>query len=86
MFNYKFTSSAEKKIRKIPKRFQKQIFNDLESICPFSHPLQSVKVLKLKGNYNEPTYRLRSGDYRVIFRIENKILFIASVHHRQEGY
>ena len=85
MFAYYFTPAAEKEIGGLPKRFQRQIFDAVEAVCRFSHPLKSTRVIKLKG-YAAPTYRLRSGDYRIIFRILNDALVIGSVRNRQEGY
>lgn len=33
-----------------------------------------------------PEYRLRIGDYRVLFEIENKSLIVYRVRHRREVY
>jgi mRNA-degrading endonuclease RelE of RelBE toxin-antitoxin system len=42
-----------------------------------------VKVLK--GKYGD-LKRLRSGNYRVIFDEEDKIMSIYEIKHRQEAY
>jgi mRNA interferase RelE/StbE len=33
-----------------------------------------------------PEHRLRVGDYRVLFEIENKNIIVYRVHHRREVY
>jgi len=40
-------------------------------------------VKRLVG-FSEPTYRLRSGDYRAVFRVEDKRVRILRVVHRSE--
>ena len=84
---YFFLKSAVKEVRKLPREIQKKLFDELDYLSQFSHPLQYREVLKLKGNYDLPTYRLRVGrNYRAIFRVINQNIVISRVFHRQEGY
>ncbi|HTV47732.1 MAG TPA: type II toxin-antitoxin system RelE/ParE family toxin [Phycisphaerae bacterium] len=39
----------------------------------------------LRGDW-KGYYRVRTGDYRVIFRVEGKTLFIVKVDHRKNVY
>ena len=86
MFRYQFTNKAAKEIKKLPKEIQRQIFEDILFVCKTDYPLQSRNVLKLKGSYNDDTFRLRSGSYRIIFRIISGVIVIDSVRNRQQGY
>lgn len=86
MFDYQFTRNAAKEISRLPKKIQKQIFEDILEICRTNYPLQSRNVLKLHGSYTDNTFRLRSGSYRIIFRIILGKIIIDSVRNRQEGY
>lgn len=86
MFEYYFTPNASKEIGRLPTKYRKQVFDDIEKLCEFSHPMQSRNVLKLHGEYDKPTFRMRSGDYRIIFRIQEKLIIIGSVRNRQKGY
>ncbi|HOI97199.1 MAG TPA: type II toxin-antitoxin system RelE/ParE family toxin [Candidatus Pacearchaeota archaeon] len=86
MFNYQFTRRAVKEIKSLPKEIQKQVFADIEEVCRSKYPLRSPNVLKLHGAYDADTFRLRSGSYRIIFRIINSSLVIDGVRHRQKGY
>ena len=85
MFAYSFTASAAKDIKRLPREFQRQVFDAIEAMCKLDHPRMSRNVLKLEG-YKVPTYRLRTGEYRVIFRAAGKTLLIGSVRNRQAGY
>ncbi len=44
------------------------------------HPSSNIK--KLRG-FKTPTYRLRSGDFRAVFRIEKEIVIVAAVFDRK---
>jgi len=44
------------------------------------HP--SANVRKLKG-FKSPTYRLRSGEFRAVFRVEKEVVVVAAVFDRK---
>ncbi len=47
----------------------------------------SVEVTKLKG-FND-YYRIRQGDYRVVFKVVDssvKIMYVLRIQHRREAY
>lgn len=85
MFTYCLAPSAAKDARRLPKRFQIQILGAIEDTCRLPHPLRSPHVIKLEG-YSTPTYRLRSGDYRIVFYIIGNTLMIDEIKNRQAGY
>ena len=71
---------AIKDCKKIPRREVQKIF---EKIDTMSNDLQgNVKQL---SNFT-PEYRLRVGDYRVLFEIEEKIIYIYRIRHRKQAY
>jgi mRNA-degrading endonuclease RelE of RelBE toxin-antitoxin system len=86
MFGYVFHPSAEKELARLPLRDQRHVLDDLNTLRTLPpHPLRSRYVIKLAG-YREPTYRLRVGEWRVIFLIRERMLYIISVRPRQRGY
>jgi len=85
MYSYVFTATGKKSIKRLDKKFQRQIFDDIEEICELPHPTQSPNVIKLEGRYDADTYRLRSGEYRAIFRIADHLLIIDKVFNKQAG-
>ncbi len=75
---------------------RKQAIKDLKSISePFKSTLHN-KILRLKDFPNvpntkrltnfEPAYRLRVGDYRVLFDVVDDIVVIGRVLHRKKSY
>jgi mRNA interferase RelE/StbE len=79
-YDVEFKPRAVKDIEKLPSRVQTNIIKDIEVM---SDDL-SGDVKKLT-NFT-PEYRLRVGDYRVLFEIENKSIIVYRVRHRREVY
>ncbi|MEG2380669.1 MAG: type II toxin-antitoxin system RelE/ParE family toxin [Oscillospiraceae bacterium] len=79
MNNYtiKYEKSAIKFLQKQPKNQQQRIIKSIESL-PY---VEGIK--RLIGYKN--TYRIRIGDYRAIYTIENDILLIKVVNIGNRG-
>lgn len=83
MIEIEFYESALKDLKKLDKYYQNQIIQTLKK---FSVNPDNADIKKLKGRENE--YRIRSGDYRIIFEWINgkmKILII-KIGHIKEIY
>jgi mRNA interferase RelE/StbE len=77
-----FTKCVKKDFRKIPKLEAFKILNEIEELA--KNP-RSSKTKKLKG---EKLYRLRVGNYRVIYDIQDNLMLIIVVKlgHRSDIY
>jgi len=75
--------STEHDLKKIDKQYILRIIEAIESLAENPFPVQSKK---LKGS--ESSYRLRIGDYRVIYRVDhvNKAIVIYHIRHRKDVY
>jgi mRNA interferase RelE/StbE len=69
-----------KDIERLPPRIQLQIIKSMEAM---SDDLKGD--VKRLTNFT-PEYRLRVGDYRVLFEVENKNIVVYRVRHRREAY
>lgn len=77
----KIDDKAIKDLSKINKQDASKIFQKIESLKDFP------KVANYKKLTNfEPPFRLRVGDYRVLFDIEGITLTVYRVKHRKESY
>ena len=79
-----FTETALKSLRRYPKSDQQQIMSKIEQLA--QHPLQMPNIKRLV-NFT-PSYRLRVGNYRVLFDLEHelRIIDIIDVLPRREAY
>jgi mRNA interferase RelE/StbE len=59
--------------------------NILDGIEEFANSPTITKIKKLKTPF-DGAYRLRIGDYRVIFYQENNLMLISKIAHRKEVY
>jgi len=82
-YNIVWKSSAERELRGIDRRYIPKIVEAVEALSANPHPLQ---VRKLYGA--ESLYRIRIGDYRVIYHlsVENNTVTIQHVRHRKDAY
>lgn len=85
MAEYEVTlaSSAEREIKALPKSVQGRIELMIDSLR--SNP-RHPGTIKLKGR--EDIYRVRVGDYRIIYTINDKkrLVDVSYVRHRSRAY
>ena len=83
------TKAAQKDYHHLEEQIQEQIRASLKQLKAFlSGDLEKMPdIRKLKGKYNG-LYRLRCGQYRIIYDAKNKIrvINIIKIVHRQSAY
>lgn len=74
---------AEKDLKKLSKETFSAIIENIRSLANNPHPPNSKKI---KGSPND--WRLRIGDYRVLYEINNatKAITVMRVKHRRDAY
>lgn len=78
-----FTATAKKDITRLDSVIQKRLWKKLIEVSECA----DIKLLakRLVGT-GTSEYRLRIGDYRVIFDLDKKTLYILRVRHRRNVY
>ncbi len=88
MKNYKITFKpvARKQLNKIPIKMRSQISESIDRLGNNPHSVPGLK--KLVGEHKPPQYRIRQGDYRVIFTIDKKerVVDVIRVMRRKAVY
>lgn len=76
-------SSAEKDLRSLPKSALRRAYRWFEALQDDPFPSQAVKLIGTKSRY-----RIRVGDYRIIYDIDKtfKQVTIHYVRHRRDVY
>jgi mRNA interferase RelE/StbE len=72
---------ALKELSKLDKSQTTKILIAIENLANYPD-IQNIKKLK---NYT-PTHRLRVGNYRVLFDIEDNTIIVGSIRHRKDAY
>lgn len=81
-FQIIWSESASRELKKLDRTVAKRIFQKVSQLSENPYHLDVIKMV------GEPYFRLRIGDYRVVFDIQNDILriLILKVGHRKNIY
>lgn len=81
-YRLEFTTGADRQFRNLPQDVQERLTPSIDALLRNPRP---PGIKKLKG---EDAYRLRVGDYRIIYEVHDKVLIVlvVGVGHRREVY
>ena len=71
MYSIKLKPRASKFIEAQPKKIQRQLITRIEALATNPRPSGSKQLYA-----DERIYRIRSGNYRIIYQIQDKILLV----------
>ena len=74
------SSKADKQLSKTPRKMHELLIKKIELLAKNPYGPNAKKLTNREG------YRLRVGDYRILFTVEKKKLIILSVAHRKDAY
>ncbi|OHB75331.1 MAG: hypothetical protein A2Z25_01875 [Planctomycetes bacterium RBG_16_55_9] len=83
LYKVTFKPSVEKDLRSLPQSVVKRIFKLVNALKEEPFPRQSKKLAGA-----EQLYRVRTGDYRVIYGVDkdNRQVIVHYVRHRRDVY
>ncbi len=77
----KIRKSAIKDLKKIDHEVRKRLHVKIQNLADFPE----VSNVKKLTNF-EPAYRVRVGDYRILFDVNEDVIEIGRVLHRKDSY
>ena len=82
-YKIEFRKSAEKDLRRLDSNTQTRIIRAISLLAANPRPSGCRKLVNARN-----AYRIRLGDYRVIYTVEDVVLVVAieSIRHRREAY
>lgn len=82
MYKLRILSAAQKDLDRLPSKIFHKIKNEIILLSKNPRPYGTLKLT------NENGYRIRAGDYRLLYRIDDKAkeILIYRVKHRKEVY
>lgn len=83
MYRVEFTAKAAREVRKLPRPIKKRVVEAAEALAAEPRPHGSRKLVG-----EENAWRIRVGNYRVIYEVLDDLLLITVVRagHRREVY
>jgi len=82
-YSFVFKPSVEKDFRALPASVIARLMKKIEALKNNPYPHQSIKLVSA-----ERLYRLRIGDYRIVYGVDDKAkqIIIQYIRHRREIY
>ncbi len=82
-YNIRWKSSARKEIKKLPKDIILKIVDAVEKLAENPFSTDSRKIVGAQR-----TYRIRVGNYRIVYSVEsdNLVILIIRIRHRKDVY
>ncbi|MBJ7450308.1 MAG: type II toxin-antitoxin system RelE/ParE family toxin [Parachlamydiales bacterium] len=84
MYPIKYTFDIVKELKQIPKQQQAVILKKVTLLAENPRPVQAIKLQPK----SEELYRIRIGNYRVVYQILDKCLIVTiiQIDHRKQIY
>lgn len=81
-YKIEFKKTAAKELNSLPNREIKKI------VVAINHLVENPRPTNSKKLSGSERYRLRVGDYRILYEIENQVLiiYIVKIAHRKDVY
>jgi mRNA interferase RelE/StbE len=81
-YKIEIKKSAIKELDKLPQRDLKKIIQKIQNLADNPRPFDCKKLT------GDEKYRIRSGNYRILYLIEDDIfiIYIVKIGHRREVY
>jgi mRNA interferase RelE/StbE len=82
-YSVEFSTAAARELRKLPKNVRIRLLDTIETLTVEPRPPQARRLVG-----TDLAWRLRVGDYRVIYEVEDELLLVSVVRaaHRREVY
>lgn len=82
-YRLEFTPTADRQFRKLPAQLRARLKPHIDALAQNPRP---SGIKKLGGENN--VYRLRVGDYRILYEVRDEVLLVlvVKVGHRREIY
>ena len=86
LYGIAYSKAALDSLEKIPKKFRRQIVSKAKKLVSEPQPQGSRKVIGA-DNGDSPVYRIRSGDYRLLYSIRpGPQIVVLDIGHRKDIY
>jgi mRNA interferase RelE/StbE len=84
----KLNRGVVKFLKRLEPRVRERIKSALRRLAENSYEARAgVDIARLAGTKGrQDLYRLRVGDYRAIYAIEGKVVYVTDLFHRGKGY
>jgi len=72
-------------LKTVPKKFRKQIIDKIQRLAQEPYP-PTAKIIQGTMDGEEKVFRIRSGDYRILYVVRGIIVVVLDIGHRKDVY
>lgn len=72
-------------LRTLPKKVRKQIVAKIQNLAADPYP-STCNLIQGMSSGEEKVYRIRSGDYRMLYVVRDVIVCVLDIDHRKDVY
>ncbi len=72
-------------LKTLEKKLRRQIVTKIQQLAADPHP-PTAKVVQGMENGTERVFRIRSGDYRILYIVRGVIVCVLDIDHRKDVY
>lgn len=83
LYQIEFSRQADRQFRNLPSQTQQRLKSKIDSLASTPRPHGSEKLSSF-----DQLYRIRVGDYRIVYAVEDNrlVVLVVTVGHRREVY
>ena len=87
LFGFAYSQDALAYLKTIPVKLRRQIVNKIGCLAADPHP-PNCKMVQGMVDGEDQVYRIRSGDYRVLYTVRNNPsqIIVLDINHRKDVY
>ena len=85
VYGFAYTEAALKYLESTPPKIRRQIKRKIESLAGNPHPPKSRKLQGYQEG-EEQVFRVRSGDYRILYVVREIEIVILDIGNRKDVY
>lgn len=85
LYGFAYSTQSLRYLETIPKKFRKQIVAKVYTLASNPYP-PLAKLVQGMSDGEERVYRIRSGDYRILYAVRGIIIVILDIGHRKNVY
>jgi mRNA interferase RelE/StbE len=72
-------------LKTLPQKIRRQIVAKIQRLADNPYP-PTAKLIRGMEDYEERVFRVRSGDYRILYVVRGIIVVILDIGHRKDVY
>jgi mRNA-degrading endonuclease RelE of RelBE toxin-antitoxin system len=84
-YGFAYAPKALDYLKTVPKKTRRQIINKIQRLAAEPYPA-TTKLIQGMGDDEERVFRIRSGDYRILYVVRGIIVCILDIDHRKDVY